>query len=107
VLLSPLEEDESHLARIFNQMLKLSFFTLMAAHTRTNAGSNPAPSNGKEMNCSFESLLSIAPYVRVGADTIDSWDGGDGGTGVAGGFSEYVLSLTVSSHPLLFLPSYP
>ena len=52
-------------------------------------GSNPPPSNGKQMNCSFDTLSAIAPYVRVGADTIDSWDGGDGGEGVSGGFSRY------------------
>lgn len=41
------------------------------------------------MDCPFDALLEIAPYVRVGADTIDSWNDGDGGPGVAGGFSEY------------------
>eukprot|EP00039_Didymoeca_costata_P005966 m.86243 g.86243 ORF g.86243 m.86243 type:complete len:494 (-) comp13049_c0_seq1:13-1494(-) len=44
--------------------------------------------------CPFEALTDIAPYVRVGADTIDSWKGA-----VLNGFSEYTRLTAPSVRP--------
>ena len=44
--------------------------------------------------CSFEALSALAPYVRVGADTIDSWAGS-----IAQGFSEFTQSVAPSVRP--------
>eukprot|EP00035_Acanthoeca_spectabilis_P014671 m.284093 g.284093 ORF g.284093 m.284093 type:complete len:325 (-) comp16194_c0_seq1:173-1147(-) len=48
------------------------------------------------MGCgaSFDALSEIAPYVRVGADTIDSWEGS-----VLNGFSEYTRLTAPSIGP--------
>ena len=44
--------------------------------------------------CSFEALSALAPYVRVGADTIDSWGGS-----IYNGFSEYTQAVAPSVRP--------
>ena len=36
------------------------------------------------ITCPFDSLSAIAPYVRVGSDTVDSWEGS-----VRSGFSQF------------------
>ena len=44
--------------------------------------------------CSFDALSALAPYVRVGADTIDSFEGS-----VYEGFSEFTRSVAPSVRP--------
>ena len=44
--------------------------------------------------CSFESLSALAPYVRVGSDTVDSWAGS-----VYDGFSEFTRAVAPSVRP--------
>jgi hypothetical protein len=48
----------------------------------------------EECGAPFDALSEIAPYVRVGADTIDSWDGA-----VANGFSAYTRLTAPSVGP--------
>ena len=45
-------------------------------------------------DCPFEAVSAIAPYVRVGADTVDSWAGA-----MKGGFSEYTRLTAPSVRP--------
>jgi hypothetical protein len=44
--------------------------------------------------CSFEALSALAPYVRVGADTIDSFGGS-----IYNGFSEYTQAVAPAVRP--------
>ena len=48
----------------------------------------------QELGCPFDAVSAIAPYVRVGADTVDSWDGA-----VKNGFSEYTRLTAPSVRP--------
>ena len=47
-----------------------------------------------QIGCPFESLTEIAPYVRVGSDTVDSWAGS-----VLDGFSQYTRLTAPSIAP--------
>jgi len=54
--------------------------------------------------CPFETLSEVASYVRVGADTIDSWAGS-----IAAGFSAYtrLVALAVRAHHFGDLAAIP
>eukprot|EP01052_Picozoa_sp_SAG31_P035926 SAG31_NODE_4404_length_3264_cov_2.812322_2_plen_346_part_00 len=49
---------------------------------------------GMEIGCPFEALTELAPYVRVGSDTVDSWVGS-----VEAGFSAYTRLTAPSVGP--------
>lgn len=48
-----------------------------------------------ELGCPFDSMSALAPYVRVGSDTVDSWEGS-----VKEGFSQFtrLVAPSVRSH---------